>query len=457
MKPKGAGRVLLVDDEVNALVVYAGLLREWGLEVTTAGGTIEAMEHLRADGEVNVAVVDLKMPPPDGMALFRWIRENRPEVPVIMLTAYGSIGSAVETISEGAFHYLAKPPEPGQFRSIIEKAMTQVAMTREIRDLREKLQIAAGDGIEPVGRSPSFRRAVEMARAVAGSEAPVIILGETGTGKEVMARLIHRSSRRSSGPFVGLNCGALPPSLLESELFGHEKGAFTGAVSAREGRFEEADGGTIFLDEVGDCSPELQVKLLRVLEEKEFCRLGSNRRLRSDFRLVAATNRDLGEAVKRGDFREDLYFRINVLEVRLPPLRERMEDIPELAVHFTRKSAAGEGKAVEGITPQALERLMAHRWPGNIRELENVIHRGVILSGDGAIGTEHLPSHLREGGGAALPSPGATLAVAQSLSEWEKIIIRSTLARCGGNKSRAARTLGISRKVLYAKLERHGL
>jgi DNA-binding NtrC family response regulator len=310
------------------------------------------------------------------------------------------------------------------------------------------------------GASPAFRRVLEMAGAVAGSDAPVLLLGETGTGKEVLARHIHGRSRRAHRPFVGINCGALPTSLLESELFGHERGAFTGAVSARPGRFEEADGGTIFLDEVGECLPELQVKLLRVLEEKEFSRLGSNRRIGSDFRLLAATNRDLEQAVRGGAFREDLYFRLNVFEIRLPPLRERAEDIPALAMHLIRRNAAREGRSVDGIDARALELLGAYRWPGNIRELDNVLHRAVILAGEGSIKPGHLPGHLGRSygeGGGETPLPGFSFAEGRTLTEWERMIIRTTLVRCRGNKSRTARLLGISRKVLYAKMGRHGL
>jgi DNA-binding NtrC family response regulator len=454
----GEEKILLVDDEPNALIVYSELLREWGYDVVCAGGTLEAMEILRSDGGIVLAVVDLKMPAPDGMALFRWIKDHHPDVPVIILTAYGTIPSAVEAISEGIFHYLTKPPEPEQLQMVIKKAVTYVRMTREIKALRRKLEEASGSPEEMVGQSPAFSRALEMAGIVAVSEAPVLILGQTGTGKEMIARFIHRNSRRSAGPFVSINCGALPPSLLESELFGHEKGAFTGAVASRKGRFEEADGGTIFLDEVGDCSPDLQVKLLRVLEERTFHRLGSGRSIRSDFRLVAATNRDLVTGVRDGSFREDLYFRINVFEITIPPLKERMEDLPVLAWHFLKKSALREGRSVEGIEPSALEVLMSYRWPGNIRELENVIHRGIILADGPLLRDDHLPKHLRDSRYPADWSEGASpwpVIGSQTLSGWEKIIIRATLARNGGNKSKTARILGISRKVLYSKIRHH--
>ena len=453
-------RVLLVDDEINALTVYAGLLREWGMEVVCASGAMEAMEILRTDRSVILAVVDLKMPAPDGMDLFRWIKANHPEVPVIILTAYGTVTSAVEAISEGIFHYLTKPPDPEQFRLILEKARSHVFMTREIRTLRECLEETSGarDGL--VGQSPAFTRAMELAGIVAGSEAPVLIFGETGTGKENLARYIHDRSRRSGGPFVGINCGSLPPSLLESELFGHERGAFTGAVNTRKGRFEEADGGTIFLDEVGDCSPDLQTKLLRVIQEKEFSRLGSGKTFRSDFRLIAATHRDLSARVREGLFREDLFFRINVFEIGMPSLRERMEDVPLLAWHFLRKSAAREGRSVQGIDPEAMEALMSYSWPGNIRELENIIHRGVILADPPTLGREHLPHHLREGGcrGGAGDAGGTWPVTGNlTLSQWEKVIISTTLSRHGGNKSQSARELGISRKVLYSKIRQYGI
>ncbi len=451
--------MLLVDDESNARMVYAELLQEWGWEVLTAAGSLDAMEIAQSVPDLTAALVDLRMPPPDGMFLFRWLRSNRPDIPVIILTAHGSVDSAVGAMADGAFHYLVKPADPEQLRSITDRAREQVALTREVARLKERLEGESAGGMA-TGESAAFRRVLEAARAVAGSDAPVLLLGETGTGKEVLARHIHSGSRRREGPFVGINCGALPTNLLESELFGHERGAFTGAVAARAGRFEEADGGTIFLDEVGDCPPELQIKLLRVLEEREFSRLGSNRRIGSDFRLLAATNRDLEAAVRGGAFREDLYFRLNVFEIRLPPLRERVEDIPALTVRLIRRNAEREGRPVDGIDPRALEVLLGYRWPGNIRELDNVLHRAVILAGEGSVGPAHLPSHLGRGygeGGSETPLPGFSFAEGRTLTEWERMIIRTTLVRCRGNKSRTARLLGISRKVLYAKMDRHGL
>jgi two-component system response regulator HydG len=448
--------VLLVDDEQNARTVYGGILASWGYRVLTAGGTLEALEVLRDQPGVDVALVDLRMPEPDGTVLFRRLRSDRPDLPVVILTAHGSIDSSVAAMKEGAFHYLTKPPDPGQLESIVGKAVDHVRMARDLRLLRERMVLEGADG-EMIGTAPSFVEALRLAGAAARSEASILLTGETGTGKEVMARHIHRLSRRSQGPFVGINCGALPPTLLESELFGHERGAFSGAVAARPGRFEEVDGGTLFLDEVGDCTPDLQVKLLRVLEEREFSRVGSNRRLRSDFRLVAATHVDLARAVAREVFRQDLYFRIQVVEVGLPPLRERRDDIPSLAMHFIRKHARREGREVEGISPEALESLLAHRWPGNVRELENVIHRAVVLAGGGLITAADLPPGLGEAERPRPDSPpqGYSVCGERTLSEWERHILASTLSRCAGNKSRAARVLGISRKVLYAKMERH--
>jgi DNA-binding NtrC family response regulator len=336
----------------------------------------------------------------------------------------------------------------------VRSALEKRTLEEENRTLRDRLG-EAGAG-ELIGRSRRMEELRAFLAVVGDSQAAVLILGESGTGKELAARAIHRASARREGPFVSLNCGALPAQLLESELFGHEKGAFTGAAGAKPGQFELAHGGTLFLDEIGECSPELQVRLLRVLQEKQVQRLGGTRPVATDFRLVAATNRTLAEEVKAGRFREDLYYRINVVEVAMPPLRERREDIPLLAAFFLERFARREGKAFEGISSAALERLSAHEWPGNVRELENAIERGVVVGRGPLLDAADLPSQVRPSD--ASPAQAADLAGRElPLAEVEKVVIAAAMARHGGNKSQAARALGISRKLLYSKLREYGL
>jgi two-component system response regulator HydG len=394
------------------------------------------------------------LPDVEGLELFRFIRAARPEVPIVMLTAFGSVDSAVQALKEGAYHYLTKPADLEQWHALVRSALERRTLEEENRSLRERLgEAGAGD---LVGRSRRMEELRSFLAVVGASQAAVLIQGESGTGKELAARAIHRASSRREGPFVGLNCGAIPAHLLESELFGYEKGAFTGAAGAKPGQFELAHGGTIFLDEIGECSPELQVRLLRVLQEKEVQRLGGTRCVPTDFRLIAATNRDLAQDVRAGRFREDLFYRINVVAVAMPPLRERREDIPLLAAFFLERFCRREGKALEGIAGGALERLGAHDWPGNVRELENAIERGVVVARGPLLEAADLPPHLRPPGPAA--GPVAELAARDlPLAEVEKAVVAAAMSRHGGNKSQAARALGISRKLLYSKLREHGL
>jgi two-component system response regulator HydG len=341
-----------------------------------------------------------------------------------------------------------------QWRALVRSALEKRSLEEENRSLRERLG-ESGSG-ELIGRSRRMEELRAFLGVVGASQAAVLIQGESGTGKELAARAIHRTSARREAPFVGLNCGALPAQLLESELFGYERGAFTGASAAKPGHFEQAHGGTIFLDEIGECSPELQVRLLRVLQEKEVQRLGGTRRLPTDFRLVAATNRDLAEDVRAGRFREDLFYRINVVGVAMPPLRERREDIPLLAAFFLDRVCRREGKALEGIAGPALELLAAHDWPGNVRELENAVERGVVVARGAQLEAADLPPHVRPADPAA-GTVGALAARDLPLADVEKALVAAALARHGGNKSQAARALGISRKLLYSKLREHGL
>jgi DNA-binding NtrC family response regulator len=447
-------KVLLVDDEQSALQMYGALLRQEGIPVLTAVDGARARALAKSEARLGLVVLDLVLPDVEGLALFRAIRAARPEVPVVMLTAFGSVDLAVQALREGAYHFLTKPADLEQWRALVRSALEKRTLEEENRTLRDRLG-EAGAG-ELIGRSRRMEELRAFLAVVGDSQAAVLILGESGTGKELAARAIHRASARREGPFVSLNCGALPAQLLESELFGYEKGAFTGAGGAKPGQFELANGGTLFLDEIGECSPELQVRLLRVLQEKEVQRLGGTRPVATDFRLVAATNRTLAEEVKAGRFREDLYYRINVVEVAMPPLRERREDIPLLAAFFLERFARREGKAFEGISSAALERLSAHEWPGNVRELENAIERGVVVGRGPLLDAADLPPQVRPGDTAAAQAidlAGREL----PLAEVEKAVIAAAMARHGGNKSQAARALGISRKLLYSKLREYGL
>jgi two-component system response regulator HydG len=447
-------KVLLVDDEQSALQMYGALLREDGVPVLTAATAERARALAKGEPRLGLVVLDLVLPDVEGLELFRELRAARPEVPLVMLTAYGSVDSAVQALREGAYHYFTKPADIEQWRATVRRSLERRSLEEENRALRERLG-EAGAG-ELIGRSSKMEELRERLARYGNSQATVLIQGESGTGKELAARAIHRASLRREGPFVGVNCGALPAQLLESELFGYEKGAFTGAVATKPGLFELAHGGTIFLDEIGECSPELQVRLLRVLQEKEVQRLGGTRRVPTDFRLVAATNRRLEEEVKAGRFREDLFYRVNVMDVAMPPLRERREDIPLLAAFFLERFARREGKALRGIAGAALERLSCHDWPGNVRELENAIERGVVVAPGPFIEVADLPPHLRPAAAAA--APAADFAGRDvTLAEVEKALVAAAMERHGGNKSQAARALGISRKLLYSKLREHGL
>jgi two-component system response regulator HydG len=447
-------KVLLVDDEQSALQMYGALLREDGVPVLTAATGERARSLARSEARLGLVVLDLVLPDVEGLELFRAIRAARPEVPVVLLTAFGSVDSAVEALREGAYHYLTKPADVEQWRALVRSALDKRSLEDENRSLRERLG-EAGSG-ELIGRSRRMEELRAFLAVVGASQAAVLVQGESGTGKELAARAIHRASARRDGPFVGINCGALPAQLLESELFGHEKGAFTGAAGAKPGHFELAHGGTIFLDEIGECSPELQVRLLRVLQEKQVQRLGGTRRVSTDFRLVAATNRDLAGEVRAGRFREDLFYRINVVAVGMPPLRERREDVPLLAAFFLERFCRREGKALGGIAAPALELLGAHDWPGNVRELENAVERGVVVARGPLLEAEDLPPHVRPSGGAG--GSFAELAGRDlPLAEFEKAVVAAAMERHGGNKSQAARALGISRKLLYSKLREHGL
>ena len=443
-------RLLIVDDEAEGRETLAELARRWGYDVRTAGDGGEALRRA-TEWHPDVLLTDLVMPNLDGLWLLRALRSELPDCPVVLVTGRGTIQAAVQAIKEGAYDFIEKPIEVPRLRIVIERALEKKATLREVQLLRGRLA-ALVPGSEMVGSGPRMREVVALANRVAPSNASVVIEGESGTGKEVVARLIHHLSPRREKPFVALNCSAIPATLIESELFGYERGAFTGAEQRRLGNFELAHEGTLFLDEIADLPLELQAKFLRVLEERKIRRLGGRAEVEVDVRVLCATNRDLKDEVRAGRFREDLYFRLHVFAIRLPPLRERREDVPLLVAHFVQKFDAETGKRVQGVTPGALAALQAHRWPGNVRELRNAVERAMILVDGDVIGEDHLPPDVR----AARPE-AATLRVPLGLplDEVEKQVILASLDRNGGNKARTADLLGISEKTLYNKLHRY--
>ena len=410
-------RVLIIDDEEGIRSVLADLFQELGYDATPAEDGKSGLKAALA-GTYDLVMLDLSLPGLDGLDVLRSLKEDRPEVPVIMITAYASMQSAVEALKLGAYDYITKPFGLSEVQMIAERAVERRRLIDENKYLKEQLRLQYGfDNV--IGRNPQVQQAYVLAAQVADSSASVLILGETGTGKEYVARSIHYQSPRSEDPFVKVSCAALPETLLESELFGHEKGAFTNAIARRIGRFEMADGGTLFLDEVGDMMPAIQLKLLRVLQEKQFERVGGSETIAVDVRIIAATNRNLKKAIAEKQFREDLYYRLNVITINLPPLKERKEDIPELAGHFVEKYCRETGKYIEGLIPEAMCVLESYFWPGNIRELENCIERAVIL----CHGRRILPQHLlfSEDVG-PLAAPTASSCVPKPFLRWSETI-----------------------------------
>ena len=447
MKP----RILVVDDEEKLRRVIELQLSTAGFEVDKAASAEEALKLAeRAD----LVLTDLKLPGMDGLALLAAIRHQNMFAPVIMMTAFGSIQVAVEAMKAGAADFLLKPFSLDHLMAVIHKALEMRALRDENRQLREELgKRYEFDNI--VGRSLAMQEIFATIERVAPTRATVLLAGESGVGKDLIARAIHFHSPRRDRPFVKINCTALPENLMESELFGYEKGAFTGANTTKPGKFEQADTGTVFLDEIGDVPPSIQVKLLRILQEREFERLGSNKTRHIDVRVIAATNQDLRAALEQGTFREDLYYRLNVVPISIIPLRERMQDIPFLAEHFLSKYSAETGNKVQAITPAAMSKLMTYHWPGNVRELENVIERSLVMcTGDrldaADIKMDNMPRLRSAGGEFALPA-------GMTLDQYEQEIIREALKRADGNKSQAARSLGLTRNALRYRLTQMGL
>lgn len=446
------GRILVVDDEANARTALAELLRDEGYAVETAADGFKALPKL-VEFSPDLVLTDLKMPGMDGIELMRRILQEEPERVVVVMTAYGAVDSAVAAMRAGAADYLTKPVNMEELLIILAREFERRRLRAEAGHLRQRL--AERDRIESiVGSSPAMKNVFETVLQVAPSKASVLITGESGTGKELIAAAIHQHSTRTNKPFVKLHCAALAETLLESELFGHERGAFTGAVSRRDGRFQQADGGTLFLDEIGEISPAIQIKLLRFLQEHEFERVGGNQTIKVDVRVVAATNRDLKKAVQEGRFREDLYYRLNVVTIDVPPLRQRPSDIPLLAAHFLNMFAKENAKVVNGFSDDALTRLSAYSWPGNVRELENTIERAIVVCRGDIITAKDLgpiisPKESVQDGAPVVP--GSTLA------DLERYAILKTLEATGGSTSKAAQILDISpRKIQYKLHEYHG-
>ena len=451
-----SARVLVVDDERSMREFLEIFLRSEGHAVRTADGLGAAKAELSAD-DFDVVITDVQMPGGTGLDLLRTVQAESPETVVIVMTAFASTETAIEAMKAGAYDYVSKPFKVDEMRVVVEKALEKKLLASENRRLRRELSQGRDRSI--VGSSAAMRRVFEFVAQVADTRANVLISGESGTGKEVVARAIHRASERRDAPFVALNCGAIPENLLESELFGHVKGAFTGAVQNKAGLFEVAQSGTVFLDEIAELGLQLQVKLLRVIQERVFRRVGGTSDVRFDARIVAATNRKLADEVREGRFREDLYYRLNVIEIPLPPLRERRDDIPLLVEHFVEKYGRELGKSVEGIDADALARLHEHAFPGNVRELENVIERAVALCRSPRIGLDLLPPALIERRSAPRPAPAAARGanLDELVSSYERGLLLDALEQCGGVKKRAAARLGITFRSFRYRLEKLGL
>lgn len=440
----GKGTILVVDDEPNALRVLSAILQEEGYFVRESMDVDHALAIIRKE-PVDAIITDIRMPGRDGYNLFDYINKNHPCIPVMFLTAFGTVESAVDAITNGAFYYFIKPPDYQKLKAILEQAIRQYTQKKGLEQTLQRPQ-TENTSCRILGVAPQISRIRQTIEAVKNSESSILIQGETGTGKEVVACNLHYGSSRAAKPFIAVNCAAIPRDLIEAELFGYEKGAFTGASSSRIGKFEEASGGTVFLDEIGELELSLQAKLLRVLQERTLERLGSNKKIKVDFRLISSTNRNLKQQIENSTFREDLYYRINVVQIDVPPLRERPNDIPLLVAEFVDYFSRRERKLAI-LSEEVLEILNHFSWPGNVRQLKNVIERAVVLAPGKRITINELPDELRVHRRIERSLPTITPLKALQLQA-----IRDALRDCSGNKSKAARKLGISRKALYKKL-----
>lgn len=450
------GKVLIVDDEKSMRLTLSMLLKRRGYAVDEAATVREAVRRIERE-VYDLVVTDLRLSDGDGLELLRETKRISPETEVIILTAFGSIESAVEAIRLGAFDYLTKPIEPDDLLLHVRKAIEHKRLRNAVQNLRSQVKERYKLG-NIIGKSAAMQRIFEMITVVSKTDTTVLIQGESGTGKELVAKAIHTHSHRANGPFVAVNCGAIPEPLFESELFGHVRGAFTGASYNRKGLFEEADGGTIFLDEVSEIPHSLQVKLLRVLEEKQIRRVGSNETIPIDVRVIAATNKDLKTLVDEGKFRDDLFYRLNVVMIELPLLKDRPDDILPLAEHFLERFSAKLGKEISEISPEARRMLLSYDWPGNVRELENVIERAVLLSQDRIIGPDDLPETIHKSSGdVVFKFIVEGLEAGYTLRDLERRYIEAVLWRNRGNRSKTAEQLGIGRNTLWRKIKEYGI
>lgn len=445
-------RILIVDDELIALRNLEHIMKKEGYDVT---GTQSGQNALKLIEEKHFAVVltDLKMEKVDGMQILKKVRELHPESEVIMITGYATLESSVKAMKQGAFYYIAKPFKLDEVRKVVKEAVEKVRLKQENRHLREQIESYQGK-VKIITQDRNMEKLLETARQIAPTDCNVIVSGESGTGKELFARYTHFNSKRSEGPFFAINCGAFTEELLGNELFGHEKGAFTGAMTTKKGLIEMASGGTLFLDEITEMPPSMQVKLLRVIQEKEVLRLGATEPLRVNVRFMAATNRDIQDSIKSKQFRQDLFFRLNVVSLHIPPLSERRDDIPLLSYHFLKKYSAVMKKDVTEISPEVIALLMNYDFPGNVRELENIIERGIALANGNAIEVSHLSEDLKE---LSIKTFRKKEGKIPSLEEQEMAYIQWVLNEVGSNKTLAAQILGIDRVSLWRKLKRYGL
>ena len=455
-------RILIADSDQQSLEDLNAFLEQAGHQVVTATSNDEACQRLE-NGEFELILADIDLPDAGGLKLLQVARQQNPDIGVILLTAFGSVEDAVAAMQSGASDFLRKPFSNEQLQVAVDRALERSSLLQENDNLRRALDDRVRvDNL--IGDDPRMQTIFKTVKAVADTRTTALVTGESGTGKTVVARALHQMSSRRNGPFIEVNCGALPETLLESELFGHVRGAFTGAHRDKAGKFEAAQGGTIFLDEIGTSSPAFQVKLLRVLQDRVIERIGDHRSIEVDVRIVLATNMDLEEAVRDGRFREDLYYRINVVAIEMPPLRHRPADIAPLARHFLSRFAKEHSKPIEGLTEEALQMLIQARWPGNVRQLENVMERAVVFGQENVVDTKDLPTTLLGETRGPQPLPGhnpteneAPTPLKEALGAAEKRILEQALTHCDGNRERTARVLGINRSTLFAKLRRHGV
>jgi DNA-binding NtrC family response regulator len=447
--------ILILDDELVIREVLRTVLSKAGFKTREAANASEGLEAM-AQGGIDLVLLDLMLPDRPGLEVLAEMRASHPEVPIVVVTAYSSVESAITAMREGAFHYIPKPFRNEEVVHVVRQALEKRRLVAENRELKAKLGQMPSELKRLVGHSPGMERVLETIRQAAPARSTVLVTGESGTGKELVARALHRLSPRAGGPFVTVHSGALPPDLLESNLFGHVRGAFTGAVADKKGLFKAADGGTIFFDEIGTVPVETQAKLLRVLQEREFLPVGAVAPIRSDVRVIAATNADLPRLVEAGRFREDLYYRLCVITIPIPPLRERKQDIPLLVEVLVARAAAENGKPVPAVTPAALNALLDHDWPGNVRELENVLERALVL-GPGVIDLDQLPEGVRSSVPRATPLPPEGLSFKDSVATYERALLTSALQRSGGVQKKAAELLHLKPTTLNEMLKRYGM